>query len=161
MKIKGKRHSLWNRHITPEGGFSLWDCVSACVQVPPCGQWFDTTYENSKICCSLWPNVSPCIHVPPYGQLFESKLKPSIHDVHCKLMCMYVPICPHVGTGWSHSHNLQYVLYTVNSCVCMCPFSPIWPMVWYTTTTTETGCSLCNHLSVCAHVPPYGQFIES
>ena len=122
-------------------------CVCMCPFSPMWPKiWYTTKiYETVR---SMYTHVSVCAHGPPYGQWFESKLKPSIHDVHCELMGMYVPMCPHVGTGCRHRYNLQYVLSTVNFCDGMCPFSPIWPMVWYTTTTSETGFSLCTHVSV-------------
>ena len=110
----------------------------------------------------MYTHVSVCAHGPPYGHWFESKLKPSIHDVHCELMCMYVPMCPHVGIGSRNSHYLQYVLSTVNSPMCM--YVPIFPYLangLIHTTTSETGCSLCTSVSVYAHVPTYGQWFKS
>ena len=134
-------------------------CVCMCPFSPMWPKiWYTTKiYETVR---SMYTHVSVCAHGPPYGHWFESKLKPSIHDVHCELMGMYVPMCPHVGTGCRHRYNLQYVLSTVNFCDGMCPFSPIWPMVWYTTTTSETGFSLYTHVSVYAYVPPYGLWFE-
>ena len=38
---------------------------------------------------------------------------------------------------------------------------PMWPMVWYIPSNSETGCSLWAHVSVCAHVPPCGQWFDT
>ena len=92
--------------------------------------------------------------------------------VHWKLMCQYVPMCPHVSNGLIHTYNLWDWLFIVTPCVCMCPnvpndlshifnlqywlsmvnlrvimwpWTPMWAMVWYTPITSETGCSLWAH----------------
>ena len=67
----------------------LWthSCVCMCPFSPI---WPKIRYTTkiSETVCSMYTHVSVCDHGPPYGQWFESKLKPSIHDVHCELMCM-------------------------------------------------------------------------
>ena len=72
-----------------------------------------------------------------------------------KLMCLYLPICQNDPNYLSHIYNLQYLLYIVNSCVCMCPCDPMWPMVWYKSKTFETVCSFWTHVSLHAHVANY------
>ena len=71
------------------------------------------------------------------------------------LRCKYVPMCPHVGTGWRHSHNLQYVLSTVNSCDGICPFLPFGQ--WFDTQLQPlrlvVHCVLmCLYMPMCPHM---------
>ena len=81
--------------------------------------------------------------------------------VHCELIWMYIPMCPHVGNGCRLSYNLQYLLFIVNSCVGMCPCTPIWPIYWVIATAFSTCCPLRTHLYVCTHFPQCGQWFDT
>ena len=80
------------------------------------------TAISSNTYITLCTYVSVCAHVPPCGQWFETQLFPLILVIHCSLMCLNVPICP------------------------------LWLMDWYLPITSETGSSLWDPVSVCAHV---------
>ena len=81
--------------------------------------------------------------------------------VHCELIWMYIPMCPHVGNGCRLSYNLQYLLFIVNSCVGICPCTPVWPIYWVIATAFSTCCPLRTHVYVCTHFPPCGQWFDT
>ena len=79
------------------------------------------------------------------------------------IVSLCVPMCPGAPCGqWLiHTYKLWDWLFIVSSCGPMCPCGPMWPMVWDTGITFNAYHTLCTHVSVCAHVPPYGQYFLS
>ena len=119
--------------------------------------------------------ANSCVCIYPFSPMCPKVWCTAITSCYCDCMCLYVSMFLCVTNGLRHTaiytfFSLQLLLHIAvcvnvpsiaNSCVCMYPFSPMWPMAGYTTTTSETDCSLCTYVSLCAHVPPYGQWVES
>ena len=152
----------------------LWLHVSVCIYMPLCNQWVETqlfthssvcncyyTLQCVSMCPPLQTHVYVCTHFPPCGQWFDSQLQPLRLVVHCVLMCQYVPMYPHMASSLSQSWNLQYMMSIENPWVCMYPCAPMWVMVVDSAIISNICYPLWTHVSECAHVPPYGQFIES
>ena len=104
--------------------------------------WLSIVYSCVSMCkCApMWPMIW---YIPVTSETV------CLLQTH---VSFYVPMCPHVANGLSHSYNLQYLLHIVNSCVCMWPFAPMWPIIWYTSITSKTDFPLWIHVFVCSHV---------
>ena len=138
--------------------------VSSCVPVCPCAPMWPMVWDTGitfNAYHTLCTHVSVCAHVPPCGQWFHKYLETQTMVVDCELVCPCVFMCPNVANGLRNSYNLQCLSYIVHSRVCMYLHASMWPMVLYILIDSGTGCWLCTHVSVCSHVPPWGQWFDT
>ena len=81
--------------------YNLWEMwiMNSCVCMYPCVPMWVLVGDTAIIfntCCTLWTHVYVCAHFPLFGQWFDTQLQPLRLVVHCVLMCLYMPMCPHM-----------------------------------------------------------------
>ena len=161
----GLRHSYSHWYLLSIVHSCVWMCPYA-----PCGQWFNTYQYPLRLvfhCEILCQYVPMCSHVadsfintynlrdwlailslcdfmcpsaPLCPMVWYYPYSP-LPVVHFELVFTYVPIClmwPMVRDTTITS-NSRFPLWT---CVSLCDRVAMWPMVWYTPITYDTGYSL-------------------
>ena len=80
-----------------------------------------------------------------------------------QFVCLHVSICPHTSKDLTHSPYFQkYFRIFYNSCVCMCPYVYICPMIWHTAfNITDVSETFSIHVSACVHMSTYVQWFDT